>query len=116
MKVPILFGKYGWNRPTAEHDLTGVHQCASWDEVVDLLMDKMLEYTVRSNKQQNHDRGISPGMPINNTLSLQSIFSHGEGKILLMLAEGLLSSLILEHKHYLLPAPWSEHDALHGSS
>lgn len=116
MKVPILFGKYGWNRPTPEHDLTGVHQCASWDEVVDLLMDKKFECTVRSNKQNNHDRGISPGMPINNTLSLQSILSHGESKILLMLAESLLSSLILTHIHHLPPALWSEHGALHESS
>ena len=39
MKVPILFGVYGWNRRKDPKDYEGMVCCKNWEEVVNALMN-----------------------------------------------------------------------------
>ena len=79
-------------------------------------MDKSFDSRVCSTNKRNHDRGIPLPMPKYTPLSLQRVLSHGESAFLLLLAEGLLGSLILIRSHSNLPEPWSEHGEWHESS
>ncbi|KNB46055.1 hypothetical protein JH06_2996 [Blastocystis sp. subtype 4] len=38
VKVPILFGIYGWNRRSNPKDYEGMYCCKNWEEVVNVLM------------------------------------------------------------------------------
>lgn len=39
VKVPILFGVYGWNQRKDPKDYEGIVCCKNWEEVVSTLMD-----------------------------------------------------------------------------
>ena len=39
VKVPILFGEYGWNRRSDPKDYEGMVRCRNWEEVVNVLMN-----------------------------------------------------------------------------
>ena len=44
VQVPVMFGVYGWNRRNNPNDYDGIYCCESWKEVVELLINKNINY------------------------------------------------------------------------